>query len=240
MIYTENDLKNKCLELLNGKPVPVLGHGPKRFGDTLEAFFKVDTNNRSTSDIQCLDMELKAKVDEQSDLTLFSTKPHFLRLDSGEFFRIHKRIINDSESLYTDVSSKINTFNLQLVIQETDEDHELIIRDAARNSNRASINFGHIKHMANMKMRNLLLGHGELLNINNKEFIDFHTVEIFTGFCLTNQKIRRFILDNKMIYSFRQRFKKGKFKDHGSAFRLTDAAYLRELYTSYEIISKNE
>lgn len=238
MVYTEDELRKKCVELVNGPPLPVIGKGDKRFGMTLEAFLQIDINSRSTSDIESLDLEIKAKVDRDSDLTLFSTKPAFLRLNSDEFFRIHRRLIDETESLYTDVSSKINTFGLQLIVQQSAEDTEVIIHDSRRFVNRASINFGHIKHMAKMKMRNLLVAYGDKLSVSGIEYVQFNQIHLHQNLNLTNDTIRDLLLNNKMVYCFRQRIRDGKFKDHGSAFRLTDPKYLHQFYRYYDLIER--
>jgi len=238
MIYTEDEIKKRCVELVNGPPLPVLGKGDKRFGMTLERYMNIDINSRVTSDIESLDLEIKAKIKKETDLTLFSTKPAFLRLNSDEFFRIHNKLKDNTESLYTDVGGGVNSFGLQISIQQTAEDIEMIIYDAERNINRASINFGHIKHIAKMKMRNLLVAYGDRLEVAGVEHVRFDSVHIHQNLNLTNEKIRDFLLNNKMVYSFRQRKRHGKYKDHGSAFRLTDPKYLKELYSSYEEIQR--
>ena len=239
MVYSDSDLRKRCVELVNGPPIPVLGKGDKRFGEAFEIYMKVDTNSRVTSDIENLDLEIKTKVNRATDLTLFSTRPAFLRTNFEEFFRVYSRKENSDEMLYTDVGKDINSFGFQLAISKNADDTELIIYDAIRNINCASINFGHIKHMAKMKMRNLLVAYGDKLSVAGAPHVQFHSVHIYENLFLTNNKLQDMFLNGKIVYSFRQRKRSGEFKDHGSAFRLTDPKYLEELYSSHEFITKN-
>lgn len=239
MIYSDSDLRKRCVELVNGGPIPVLGKGDKRFGEAFEAYMKVDTNSRVTSDIENLDLEIKTKVNMATDLTLFTTRPAYLRTSSAEFFRVYSRKENNNELLYSDVSKDINSFGFQLAISKNADDTELIIYDAIRNINCASINFGHIKHIAKMKMRNLLVAYGDKKKIDRVPHVEFHTVCIYENLFLTNNKLQDMFLNGKIVCSFRQSKREGEFKDHGTAFRLTDPKYLEELYSSHEFITKN-
>lgn len=239
MIYSDSDLRKRCIELVNGPPIPIRGKGDKRFGEALEAYMMIDTNSRVTSDIENLDLEIKTKVNKATDLTLFSTRPAFLRTNFDEFFRVYSKKKDGDELLYTDVGKDINSFGLQLSIAKNSEDTDLIIYDANRNINCASINFGHIKHIAKMKMQNLLVACGDSLKVGGVPHVQFHTVDIYEKLCLTNKKLEDMFLNGKIIYSFRKRKRSGRFKDHGSAFRLTDPKYLQELYSSHELIINN-
>ena len=239
MLYNDTDLRKRCVQLVNGPPIPVLGKGDKRFGMTFEKYMNIDVNNRVTSDIENLDLEIKTKVNKATDLTLFTTRPAYLRTSFAEFFRVYSRKENKDELLYADVGKDINSFGLQLAISKNADDTELIIYDAIRNINCASVNFGHIKHIAKMKMRNLLVACGDRLSVSGVPHVQFHTVHIYENLFLTNNKLQDMFLNGKIVYSFRQRRRDGEFKDHGSAFRLTDPKYLEEFYSSHEYISKN-
>lgn len=234
MIKTEDDLRKKCLELVNSPPLPIIGKSDRRFGATVENYFGIQPNNKSSSDLESLDMDIKTKVNLSCDLTLFASRPHYLRTDKNDFLSVYGNEEEDGRSFYSDVSSRINKTGFQLIVKEDNEDIEMCVYDTVRHINRASMHFGHIKHCAKIKMKNILLACGEKVLLSKKEHLQINSLSIYSNLTITNSVIKDLLLNNKMIYSFRA----GSKKDHGGAFRLTDIEHLKILYSNLEIIER--
>jgi len=234
MVYTEDDLRKKCADLLNGSPLPVTSKSDRRFGATIESYFGIKPNNKSSSDLEALDMDIKTKVNKSCDLTLFSSRPHYLRTDRSGFLSVYGNESDEGRSFYYDVSSSVNKKGLQLIVKEDAEDIEMCVYDTIRHINRASMHFGHIKHCAKIKMKNILVACGDKSIVDRKEYLQINSISIYSNLKISNDIIKDLLLNNKMIYSFRE----GSKKDHGCAFRLTDLENLKLLYNNLEIIER--